>query len=253
MSTTPVAVFDQVVKVYTSGTIRRRRITALDHINLRVEPGEVLGLIGPNRAGKTTLVKILLSLCRPTSGRVERLGLPASDRRTLGRIGYVHENHAFPRYLSAAALLHYYGALTLIPHEILCRRVPDLLERVGLADRAAEPISGFSKGMLQRLGLAQALLNEPDLLVLDEPSEGLDLVGKKLAADVVKAQRRSGKAVLLVSHNLADVEELCDRVAVLRSGQLQFHGTIEEFVAMYRRGRSPETFERTLERVYQSA
>jgi ABC-2 type transport system ATP-binding protein len=147
---------------------------------LRIESGEVFGLLGPNRAGKTTLVKMLLSLCRPTAGEVFRLGRPLSDRSTLGQVGYVHENHAFPRYLSAADLLEYYGALTLMPSDLVRERVPRLLERVGLADRSREPIARFSKGMLQRLGIAQALLNAPRLLVLDEPTEGLDLNGRRL-------------------------------------------------------------------------
>lgn len=253
MVATPVAEFHQVVKVFKLGWMRRRCITALDQVSLRIEAGEVLGLVGPNRAGKTTLVKILLSLCRPTSGRVERFGCPVSDRQTLARVGYVHENHAFPRYLSAETLLHYYGALAFVPHETLRRRVPELLELVGLADRAHEPIACFSKGMLQRLGLAQALVNEPDLLVLDEPSEGLDLLGKKMVADVVKSQRRMGKTVLFVSHNLEDVEKLCDRVAVLQGGQLQFHGPIRDFLQKNQVGNVKITLEQTLERMYQTA
>ena len=139
-------------------------------MSFSINPGEVFGLLGPNRAGKTTLVKVLLSLCRPTQGRVNRLGRPAADRDTLSRVGYVHENHAFPGHLTATRLLEFYGSLTLVPCEDLGRRISVLLERVGLADRARESIARFSKGMVQRLGLAQALLNEPDLLVLDEPT-----------------------------------------------------------------------------------
>lgn len=253
MAAAPAAVFDQVVKDYPLGWLRRQRIRALDQVSLRIERGEVFGLIGPNRAGKTTFVKILLSLCRPTSGRVERLGQPASDRRTLARVGYVHENHAFPRYLSAEALLHYYGALSLVPHEVLRQRVPALLQRVALSDRAHEPIAGFSKGMIQRLGLAQALINDPDLLVLDEPSEGLDLLGKELVVETVRAQRHAGKSVVLVSHVLADVESLCDRVAVLHGGRLQFLGTVDELKHSHRPGRSAETLEKALLRLYQPA
>ncbi|MCX7701340.1 MAG: ABC transporter ATP-binding protein [Gemmataceae bacterium] len=253
MAAAPAAAFDQVVKDYPLGWFRRKRIRALDQVSLRVEHGEVLGLIGPNRAGKTTLIKLLLSLSRPTSGRIERLGQPAADRRTLARVGYVHENHAFPRYLSAEALLHYYGALTLVPHEVLRHRVPELLERVALRDRAHEPIAGFSKGMIQRLGLAQALINDPDLLVLDEPSEGLDLLGKELVIETVRARRRAGKTVVLVSHVLADVESLCDRVAVLQAGRVQYHGSVDELKRSGRPGRSAETLEKALVRLYQPA
>src|SRR5205085_7976318 len=122
----------------------------------------IFGLLGPNRAGKTTLVKLLLSLAQATSGAILRLGEPVRDRRTLARVGYVHENHAFPRYLSAAGLLEFYGALTLLPGHTVMQRVPKLLERVGLADRSKDAVGTFSNGMIQRLGLAQALLNEPD-------------------------------------------------------------------------------------------
>src|SRR5262249_32610727 len=157
---------------YVTRWLPRRSLRAVDHVSFRIDKGEILGLLGPNRAGKTTLIKLLLSLCRPTSGRIVRLGKPASDRSTLARGGYVHENHAFPRYLNGRELLRCYGAMSLIPYEKLTSRVEELLALVGLADRAADPIWRYSKGMVQRLGMAQALLAEPDLLVLDEPTEG---------------------------------------------------------------------------------
>src|SRR5262245_6611695 len=172
MAVTAVAEFDNVCKDYPTGLLPGPKLRAVAGVSLHVRPGEVFGLLGPNRSGKTTLVKLLLSLARPTSGRVRRLGRPASHRATLARVGYVHENQAFPRYLTAAALLEYYGALSLMEAARARQRAGELLELVGLADRSREPISRFSKGMVQRLGLAQALLNEPDLLVLDEPAEG---------------------------------------------------------------------------------
>jgi ABC-2 type transport system ATP-binding protein len=225
---TAAAEFVDVCREYTTGLWPRRTLRAVDRVSFRIESGEVFGLLGPNRAGKTTLVKLLLSLCRPTSGQIARLGQPTSDRHTLARIGYMHENHAFPRYQSARELLWCYGAMTLIPYNRLGPRVEELLTLVGLADRAREPISRFSKGMVQRLGLAQALLNEPDLLVLDEPTEGLDLDGRVLLRGVVDRQRQNGKTVLLVSHVLPEVETLCDRVAVLRNGKLVFLGKVAE-------------------------
>jgi ABC-2 type transport system ATP-binding protein len=228
----PAAVeLEGVVKDYPVGLTRRRALRAVDGVSLRVEPGEVFGLVGPNRAGKTTLVKVLLSLCRPTAGRAARFGRPASDRRTLARVGYTHEHQAFPRYLTATAVLEYYGALALVPEPEARRRAAALLERVGLADRGREPIARFSKGMVARLGLAQALINDPDLLVLDEPTEGLDLDGRRLVADVVEAQRRRGRSVVLISHALAEVERLCDRVAVLVNGKAVFVGPVPALAA----------------------
>jgi ABC-2 type transport system ATP-binding protein len=220
-------------------------------VSFAVQRGEVFGLLGPNRAGKTTLVKLLLSLARPTAGTVRRLGQPAADRRTLARVGYVHENHAFPRYLTATALLEYYGALSLLPEPTVRARVPQLLERVGLADRAGEPITRFSKGMVQRLGIAQALLNEPELLVLDEPSEGLDLAGRQLIRELVAEQRRRGRGVLLVSHLLPEVEQLCDRAAVLVGGQLRFLGPLSELTADPDTG-APRPLEQALQSLYEA-
>lgn len=225
---TAAAEFVNVSKTYCSTILRRPCVQAVREVSLCIEQGEVLGLLGPNRAGKTTLIKMLLSLCPPTSGEIRRLGSPLSDRGTLAHVGYVHENHAFPRYLSASALLEYYGALTLMPYESVRARVPALLQRVGLADRGREPIARFSKGMLQRLGLAQALLNEPRLLVLDEPTEGLDLDGRQLLREVVREVRQRGGSVLLVSHVLQEIEQLCDRVAVLVGGRLVHLGPLVE-------------------------
>jgi ABC-2 type transport system ATP-binding protein len=230
MSATPLVEFISVTKDYTRGPFGIGRLRALEGVSLRIEPGEVFGLLGPNRAGKTTLVKLLLSLCRPTAGTVVRFGRPGSDRRTLRRVGYVHENQAFPRYLTATGLLHYYGAMSLVPQTVLGKRVPELLERVGLADRAHEPIARFSKGMVQRLGIAQALLGDPELLVLDEPSEGLDLVGRQLVRDLLREQKRQGRSALFVSHVLPEAEHVCDRLAVLRGGKLAHLGSLAELV-----------------------
>jgi ABC-2 type transport system ATP-binding protein len=223
----PVAEFRNVCKTYKTAFLGRPIITAVKDVSFRIEPGEVFGLLGPNRAGKTTLVKILLSLCRPTSGTVTRFGQPLHVRSTLAKIGYVHEHHAFPRYLTAAAVLEYYGALSLVPYETLRDRVPELLKRVGLADRAREPIARFSKGMLQRLGVAQALVNEPSLLVLDEPTEGLDLEGRHLLRDVVREVKARKGSVLLVSHVLSEVQHLCDRVGVVVNSRLVHIGPLD--------------------------
>jgi ABC-2 type transport system ATP-binding protein len=222
--TAPVAQFVDVSKTYRAAFRPGQTVHALRGISFAVEPGEVFALLGPNRAGKTTLVKILLGLCHPSGGSASRLGRPLAERTTLGCVGYMHENQAFPRYLTAAQLLDFYGELSWIPAPVLKARVPALLERVGLADRAHEPIARFSKGMVQRLALAQALLAEPDLLVLDEPMEGLDLNGRLLLQEIVTEQRHAGKTVLVVSHALGEVAQVCDRLAVLVDGRLAYLG-----------------------------
>jgi ABC-2 type transport system ATP-binding protein len=223
---TLVAEFADVSKTYRAPLRPGRTIQALRGVTFGIEAGEVFALLGPNRAGKTTLLKILLGLCRPSGGSVSRLGRPLSDRATLARVGYMHENQAFPRYLTAAALLEFYGDLSWIPPSVLRTRAPALLERVGLADRAREPISRFSKGMVQRLALAQAMLGEPDLLVLDEPLEGLDLTGRQLLQEILVEQRRAGKTVLVVSHALGEVAQVCDRAAVVVEGRLAHIGPL---------------------------
>jgi ABC-2 type transport system ATP-binding protein len=233
---TPAAEFDHVTKDYSLGALGVHKRRAVTDVTLTIDAGQVFGLLGPNRAGKTTLVKILLTLCRATSGVVKRLGRPVTDRRTLARVGYVHENHAFPRYLTPATLLEYYGALTQVPYDDVKKRIPTLLDRVGLADRADDAIRTFSKGMTQRLGVAQALINQPDLLVLDEPNEGLDLEGRQLMAGIMRDQRAKGGTVILVSHVLPEVEVLCDRVAVIVGGRLAYQGTVGDL----KEGRSLE-------------
>jgi ABC-2 type transport system ATP-binding protein len=248
LSVRHVAEFEHASKRYSLDVWGKRSVLALDGVSFRIETGQVFGLLGPNRAGKTTLVKLLLSLCKPTGGRIERLGKPVSDRSTLGSVGYMHENQAFPRYLTAPALLEYYAALAHVPAVEVRRRVQELLERVGLADRSEEPISGFSKGMVQRLALAQALVNDPELLVFDEPAEGLDLSGRRLLQEVIQGQRRRGRSVLLVSHVISEVERLCDRVGVVVNGKLAHVGPVS---ALTMNGSRP--LEQALQTIYEKA
>ncbi|HLW68536.1 MAG TPA: ABC transporter ATP-binding protein [Gemmataceae bacterium] len=219
---TPAVVFEleRVSKTYPQGILGRRRLTALDNVSLRAQAGEAIGLVGPNRAGKSTLIKILLALAAPTSGSGKRFGKPLSKRQTLARVGYVHESAAFPRYLNAREVLHLGAAFSLMQPADIPARVAQLLESVGLHDRPSEPISTFSKGMLQRLGLAQALLNDPELLVMDEPAESLDANGRHLLHSLIREQHQRGRTVLLVSHHLEEVETLCDRVVALVGGRI---------------------------------
>jgi ABC-2 type transport system ATP-binding protein len=223
---TPIAEFVEVSKTYRASLRPGRTVEALRSVSFGIEAGEVFALLGPNRAGKTTLLKILLGLCRPSGGTVRRLGHPLSERSTLARVGYMHENQAFPGHLNAVTLLEFYGEFSGLARSDLRARVPALLDRVGLADRAHEPIARYSKGMVQRLALAQSLLAEPDLLVLDEPTEGLDLNARVLLEEVVVEQRSAGKAVLVVSHALEEVAQVCDRLAVLVQGRLAYLGSL---------------------------
>lgn len=246
----PIVEFQSVCKIYRANWLRRRVIHALRDVSFAVPRGCVFGLLGPNRAGKTTLVKALLTICRPTSGTVLRLGRDSSDRSTLARVGYVHESPAFPRYLTARAFLDYYGGLSLLSRRELGERIPRLLDEVGLADRASEPIAVYSKGMLQRLALAQALINDPELLVLDEPTEGMDLSARKLFHQVVLRCKQEGKTALLVSHNMADVGRLCDEAAVLRGGQVVFRGALDELAGQSACDIDADALQEALEPIY---
>ncbi len=247
---TPIVEFHNVSKVYRSGLLGKRAVWALRNVTLAVPQGTVFGLIGPNRAGKTTLVKALLSICRPTSGTIQRLGRPWKDRGTLASIGYLHESQSFPRYLTATTLLHYYGGLSLVPSTLLARRVPQLLAEVDLADRAAEPIARFSKGMVQRLALAQALVNDPELLVLDEPTEGMDILARKLLHEVIRRRQDRGKTAILVSHSMADVGRLCDQVALLRAGEVAYAGPLCDLLDDDPADFSADTLQEALEPLY---
>jgi len=245
------AVFEKVSKSYLHPWTGRAT-RALDGVSLTIPWGMTYGLIGPNRAGKTTLVKILLSICHPTDGRIMRLERPWSDRGSLAEIGYVHENPSFPGYLNARQIVEGYGMLAGVPRDVARERASSLLARVGLADRTRDKITQFSKGMLQRLALAQALVNDPRLLVLDEPSEGMDLPARRLLDEVIGERRARGFSVVLVSHSLADVGRLCDRVAVLREGRLAFEGPVSELSGEWD-GHPTAAFEDAVESLYAGA
>lgn len=247
-----IAEFADVFKTYRTPLRPNRSVSALRDVSFAIEPGEVLALLGPNQAGKSTLLKVLLGLCHPSRGRIARLGRPASDQSTLARVGYMHENQAFPRYLTAAALLEFYGRLSGVSSTALRVRIPGLLERVGLADRASEPIARFSKGMVQRLALAQALVASPELLVLDEPLEGLDQSARQLLKEIVMQQRLAGHTVVIVSHALGEVAQVCDRLAVLVRGRLVCLESLASFLRDPDNGRE-RSFESAIEAVYRAS
>jgi len=193
---------------------------AVGGLTLDVRRGEVFGFLGPNGAGKSTSVKMLLGLVKPTGGAGEILGQPIGHRETRTRIGFLPEHFRFYDWLTSQELLRLHGQLCGISAESLRRRIPLLLETVGLAPQAGKQLRHFSKGMLQRIGLAQALINEPDVLFLDEPTSGLDPVGRRLVRDIIKAQRDRGATVFLNSHLLSEVEVTCDRVAFIQAGEV---------------------------------
>ena len=205
-----------------------RAIDALAGIDFAVQPGELFGLLGPNGAGKTTTVKILLGLTHATAGEAALLGLPARDPESRRRVGYLPEGHRFPGYLTASQTLSVFGRMSGVDHATLKARIPGLLERVKLADWVDVKVKKFSKGMTQRLGLAAALVHEPEVLLLDEPTDGVDPVGRREIRDLLRAEAAKGRAVLLNSHLLSEIELTCDRVAVLRKGRMAAIGTVEE-------------------------
>jgi len=193
---------------------------AVSDLTLTVERGEVFGFLGPNGAGKTTSVKMLLGLIAPTAGEMRLLGVSAKDHRIRRRIGFLPEHFRFHDWLTASEFLQLHAALYRMSETVIRQRVPELLELVGLSQHAAQRLRGFSKGMLQRIGLAQALLNEPDLIILDEPTSGLDPVGRRLVRDIIRGLKQRGATVFLNSHLLSEVEITCDRVAFIKHGQV---------------------------------
>lgn len=215
-------------KTYRSGFFRRKKIEALQGVSLDVPKGQVFGLLGPNGAGKTTLIKILLGIVKRSGGEASVLGLPAGSRQSRRRIGYLPENHRIPRHLTGNTALEYYGSLSGMPLSEIKKRRPELLELVGLRGREKESVTGYSKGMQQRLGLAQAMLHRPDLIVLDEPTDGVDPVGRKEIREVLKRLAAEGHSVFLNSHLLQELELVCESVAILVGGSVRCTGEVPE-------------------------
>ncbi len=207
------------------------RHTAVERLDLRVGRGEILGLLGHNGAGKTTTLKMIVGLLRPDGGSVRLFGRPPSDPAARARIGFLPENPYFYDYLTGEEFLDFYARLHGIPASMRRRKVARTLERVGLAGRERTALRKFSKGMIQRLGLAQAILHEPDLLILDEPMSGLDPVGRSGVRDLILSLRKAGQSVFFSSHILQDVEMICDRVAIVVNGRLRAVGRLDALVS----------------------
>ncbi len=204
------------------------RIEALRGVSLTVERGEIFGLLGQNGAGKTTLIKILLGITQRTDGSARLLDEPAGAARVRRRVGYLPEDHRFPDYHTGASLLDFYGALLEVPRGERRQRIPEVLELVGLKGRMHYKIRTYSKGMKQRLGLAQAIFHDPEVIFLDEPTDGVDPVGRREIRAIMQQLKEEGKTLFLNSHLLSEVELICDRVAILQTGAVIREGTVAE-------------------------
>jgi ABC-2 type transport system ATP-binding protein len=217
-------------KIYRVGFFMRR-VVGLRGLDLEVGSGEAFGFIGPNGAGKTTAIKILMGLQAQTSGTAQLFGVDVGEARAREKVGFLPERPYFYEHLTAREVLHFYGQLSKMDRELCSDRVEMLLERMQLTRFADITLGKYSKGMLQRVGLCQTLLHDPELLVLDEPMSGLDPVGRALVRDLILEQREAGKTVFFSSHILTDVEAICDRVAILVGGELRACGSIKDVVA----------------------
>jgi ABC-2 type transport system ATP-binding protein len=218
-----------VAKVY------KGRVHALQGIEMKVARGEVFGLLGPNGAGKSTLVKIMMTVIRPTRAAGFLLGQPVGHKPTLQKVGYLPENHRFPKYLTGRQTLEFFGALAKVDRPTRKRRAGELLDVVGMTDWGDKKTAAYSKGMMQRVGIAQALMGDPDLVVLDEPTDGVDPVGRRDIRDVLNRIREQGKTVFINSHLLSELEMLCDRVAIMVKGRVAKHGTINDLTSKSQR------------------
>lgn len=227
---------ERLTKDFSSGFWRPRPQRALDSLSLDIPAGVVFGLLGPNGAGKSTTLKLLLNLLRPTAGSAELFGRPAGDVDARRRLGFLPENPTFYDHLTAEELVSYFAGLFGLSGEDRRRRVSNVLDRVALGAERRRPLRQYSKGMLQRVGLAQALVNDPELVILDEPMSGLDPVGRRDVRETILELRDQGRTVVFSSHILSDAELLCSRVGILAKGRLVASGTLSELTGSERRG-----------------
>jgi ABC-2 type transport system ATP-binding protein len=215
----------KLTKIYRDFWGRQKKV-ALRALNLQIFRGEIFGLLGPNGSGKTTTIKLLLGLLFPTDGEAYVFGQPAAEVRKNERIGYLPEESYLYRFLSAEETLDFYGRLFNLAPEERRRRAQDLIKVVGLAADKKRKLKEYSKGMRQRIGLAQALINDPELVILDEPTSGLDPLGTRWMKDLILDLRKRGKSIIMCSHRLEDVQDICDRIAILNEGELQELGSV---------------------------
>ena len=224
---TPLIRVEGLGKTYRKGLFGSG-FRALEDVSLEVQPGRVFGLLGPNGAGKTTLIKILLGLASPTSGRAFLFGEPAGAPRLRRRIGYLPEAHRLPGYLTGRQVIELFGMLSGRERSFLRQRIDPLLERLDMSQAADRKVKEYSKGMQQRIGLAQAMAHEPDLVFLDEPTDGVDPVGRAAIRGMVEELKRRGTTIFINSHLLLEVERMCDRIVIMDKGRIVREGTIDE-------------------------
>jgi len=214
--------------------MRRQRIVAVRNLNLEVNEGEVYGLLGPNGSGKSTTLKVLLGLVTPNQGKASIFGKNSREYRSRAEVGFLPENPYFYKFLSAEETLRFYGKICGLSSKKLDERIHELIELVGLQDARHRRVGGFSKGMLQRIGLAQALVQDPKLVVLDEPTAGVDPAGSRQIRDLILDLKKRGKTVLLTSHLLGQVQEVCDRVGIMARGEMVREGSLDELTTIRR-------------------
>jgi ABC-2 type transport system ATP-binding protein len=229
--TTPAVRIENLTKIFPV-PLRRQRVTAVRNISFEVRPGEVYGLLGPNGSGKSTTLKILLGLVTPNQGRAMIFGQDSRDYHSRRDVGFLPENPYFYKFLTAAETLRFYGKVCGMGGTALNKRIDELIHLVGLEDARDRRIGGFSKGMLQRIGLAQALIQDPRLVVLDEPTAGVDPAGSHQIRDLILDLKKRGKTVLLTSHLLEQVQEICDRVGIMARGEMIREGALADLVSV---------------------
>jgi ABC-2 type transport system ATP-binding protein len=219
---------DALSKTYRDGLFGRKKIEAVRGVSFQVKPGEIFGLLGPNGAGKTTIIKMLLGIVRKTKGQARLLGKPIGHRMSRLNVGYLPESHRMPLHHTGNSALAYYGKLSGMSRADVQSRAPEMLAMVGLTDWGTTPIKKYSKGMMQRLGLAQAMLHDPEVIILDEPTDGVDPVGRKEIRTVLAELKNRGKTIFLNSHLLQEIELVCDRVVILQNGLVVKEGDVGE-------------------------
>ena len=247
---TPAVRVQHLVKVFRLPTLRKQEVLAVNDVSFTIQPGEVYGLIGPNGSGKSTTLKVLLGLLKPTSGKAEIFGEDSAQIASRDTVGYLPENPYFYKHLTARETMHFYGKLCGLRGAELNDRTAELLKLVKLDHAADRAVGGYSKGMLQRIGLAQALVQGPKLVVLDEPTAGVDPSGSRTIRDLILELKQRGITIILTSHLLEQVQEVCDQIGIMSKGCMVREGALAELIAVQDqqeillKGASPELLER---------